>query len=299
MDTLAPRMLLNGLVFPEAPRWHDGKLWFSDMFSHRVLTVDLQGKSEVVAEFNDRPSGIGFLPEGTPIVVLVRSRKIVRFGNGTVLLHADLSRLPGTELNDMVVDAHGRAYVGLRDRSVKNSPNVIKGEEESPEGIALVELDGSCKVVADGGLRGPNGSVITPDGKTLIVAESWGARLSAYSIRDDGTLSARRTFADLGSNPDGICLDASGAVWFGSPRGPGFLRVKEGGEILDRISFKDGKWGVACALGGPQRKTLFMLSAYINDDDLKRLVDFQSDLTSTSKGLIETVEVDVPGAGIP
>ena len=297
MNTLSPRMLLDGLVFPEGPRWHDGKLWVSDMHAHRVLTVDLQGKSETVAQFDDKPSGIGFLPDGTPIVTLMRSRKIVRFGKGGISLHSDLSKLPGTNLNDMVVDTRGRAYAGYRDKSV-NRANVKKGTEESTEGIVVIEPDGTSKILATG-LRGPNGSAITPDGKTLIVAESWGDRLIAFRINDDGTLGPQRIFAELGTNPDGICLDASGAVWIGSPHGACFIRVKEGGEVLERINFEKGKWGVACVLGGPQRKTLFMLTAYTDRDNLKRLVDFQADLTSTSKGLIETVEVSVPGAGIP
>lgn len=275
----------QGIVFPEGARWHDGKLWLSDTHGHRVLTVDPDGKLEVVAEVDDRPSGLGFLPDGTPVVAMVRSLRLVCLRNGKAVLHADLSSLGGHNLNDMVVDGEGRAYANYRFK-------------DPPDTIVMVRPDGSFETVAEG-LERPNGTAVTPDGRTLIVSETMADRLTAYTVSPDGRLSDRRVFAKLHGLPDGICLDAEGAVWVGMPLAFEFVRVREGGEILQRVSFSDGKWAIAPALGDADRKTLYMLTAFHDFEDRKHLVDFESDLKSKSRGFVETLRVSTPGVGWP
>lgn len=264
------------------------------MHAHRVLTLDLEGRAELICEFDDKPSGLGFLPDGTPLAVLMRKRHIVRFSQSGFHLHADLSVLPGRYLNDMVVDATGRAYVGQR---AGWKPGTAAGER-SPETLTLVHPTGRVETVAED-LWGPNGSAITPDGKTLIVAESRGDRLTAFSIDERGNLSQRRIFAQMDSFPDGICLDAEGAVWAGLPLKSEFVRVQDGGAVLGKIPISDGKWAIACMLGGENRRILFMLTAYESYENIARLTDFNADLTSTSRGFVEVVEVPIPGAGLP
>lgn len=278
---MATRPLLDNLVFPEGPRWRDGKLWFSDMYGGRVLTVDLDGRSELVAEVPQRPSGLGWLPDGRLLIVSMLDRKLLRLDPDGLTTHADLSGLAGGNTNDMVVDPAGRAWIG-------NFGATAADGTRAPAQIVLVDPDGSARVVADGMLF-PNGSVITPDGATLIVAETRGARLTAFSIQEDGSLANRRVWADISpAGPDGICLDAEGAVWVGTYTGGEFLRVREGGEVLERIP-TPGRNAVACALGGPDRRTLFLLTAVGN----------LAGEVSQIKGWIEVTEVDVPGAGWP
>lgn len=297
------RMLLDGLVFPEGPRWYQDRLWFSDMDAHRVWRTTEWGHSEIVAEFPDKPSGIGFLPDGTPIVVLMRTRRIVRFGAGIMSVHADLSTLPGTHLNDMVVGPRGYAYVGSRNGDARGRTHRSPGaagdtQERSPESLVLVRPDGTHDTVAED-LWAPNGMAIAPDARTLIVAETLGNRLTAFTIDDDGSLRNRRVFAELSSRPDGICLDREGAVWVGAVLANEFLRVREGGVVLDRIALPNGKWAVACVLGGTDRQTLFMLTAYNTFENLDQLTTFDADMRSTSRGFVDTIEVEVPGAGWP
>lgn len=291
-------VLAEGLVFPEGPRWHMDQLWVADQHAHQILTFDMKGRKKLVAEFDDKPSGLGFLPDGTPLATLMRKRQIVRFGNGRVSVYADLNSLPGHNLNDMVIDGNGRAYVGNRTKVKRDASGAPVRVERSDETVVLVEPDGRFRAVADD-MRGPNGAAITPDGKTLIVAESFGNRLSAFTIEKDGSLTNRRVFAELGAVPDGICLDAEGAVWVGLVFNSEFVRVRDGGEILQRIPLAGNKWAIACILGGPSRRSLFMLTAFQSHENLARMVDFQADLTSTSKGFVETMEVSVAGAGWP
>ncbi|MCH8195757.1 MAG: SMP-30/gluconolactonase/LRE family protein [Chloroflexi bacterium] len=281
MATLTPTPLLDGLVFPEGPRWRDGKLWFSDMHAHKVMTVDLQGRTEDVATVPQRPSGLGFLPDGRMLVVSMLDKRLLRLDPGGLTTVADLAGLCDGDANDMVVDSQGRAYVGYLGFEM--------GEEFKLASIVMVEPDGSARVVADE-LSIPNGAVITPDGKTMIVAESRGNRLTAFDIETDGSLSGRRVFAEVGDAvPDGICLDAETGVWVGSPTTSEFFRVLEGGEITHRIP-TPGRYAVACIHGGEDRRTLFLLTAETTGEDLRRGI---------SKGWIETVQVDVPGAGWP
>lgn len=275
--------LVDGLAFGEGPRWHDGRLWYSDMHRRVVERVDLGGNREQVCEVPNDPSGLGFLPDGRLLVVSMRDRRLLRLeDDGTLVEHANLWDLASWHLNDMVVDAEGRAYVG------NFGFDLAAGAKPSPAELIMVEPDGSARVVAED-MKFPNGTVITPDGSTLIVAQSYGRDLVAFSIADDGGLTDRRVWADLdGGTPDGICLDAEGAVWYADPVGGDCVRVAEGGAELDRIV--TGRKAFACMLGGPDRRHLFMLTADGSVPD--KAVESLS-------GRIEVVEVEVPGAGLP
>lgn len=283
MKAPAPSILLDGLVFPECPRWHDGKLWLSDMQGQKVLTVDLEGCSQVVASVPQRPAGLGFLPDGRLLVVSMANRLLLRLDTDGLRPLADLSSLVTGDLNDMVVDAEGRAYIG------NFGFDLFAGAPPKETNLVVVTPDGRTNVVADG-LKFPNGMVISPDGRTLIVAETFGNRLTAFDIAEDGSLSGRRVFAELeGVTPDGICLDVEGAVWVSSPSTSEFLRVTEGGTVTDRIPVP-GKGAFACMLGGDDRRTLFLCTAQTTEQDLAE---------GKSAGWIETVRVEVPGAGRP
>jgi sugar lactone lactonase YvrE len=287
METLTSSVLLDGLVFPESPRWHGGKLWFSDIHAHKVMTVDPEGRSEVIASVPQRPSGLGFLPDGRPLVVSVLDRLLLYVDSGGLHTHADLNAAGCVLPNDMVVNEDGRAYIGDDAFEISAGP-------PRPGNVILATPVGDARIVADD-LMYPNGIVITPDGKTLIVAETIGRRLTAFDIAPDGSLSGRRPFADLatgaigGTHPDGICVDAEGAVWASSPPTSEFVRVKEGGAVTDRIPVP-GKWAVACMLGGEDHRTLFLCTAKTTLQDLGQ---------GKSVGWIETVRVEVPGAGRP
>jgi sugar lactone lactonase YvrE len=288
-----PRILAATLVFPEGPRWHGDKLWVSDLFAHRVVTVDLDGVVETVAEVDDMPSGIGFLPDGVPIVVSMRKRQLLSMSGPRPKLYADLAGLGGAFLNDMVIDAKGRAYVGQRFH-----PPASGWGPHSPEKIVLVDENGSARVVAED-MWAPNGTVITPDHRTLIVAESRAARLTAFSIAEDGSLFDRRLFASFEGVPDGICLDTEGAVWVGLSRFGAFIRVRDGGAITDRIDLALGYYAIACMLGGFERRTLFLLTSIVNAENLSQCVDFVSDSKCTGHGFVEARTVSSPGVGLP
>lgn len=275
-------LVLDGLTFPEGPRWRDGKLWFSDFYSHRVLAVDLAGAAETVAEVPGRPSGLGWTPNGGLLVVSMLDRRLLRFDGARSRVVADLSALAGGPCNDMVVDASGRAYVG------NFGFDRYRGEPERPTCLVRVDPDGAVTRAADG-LRFPNGTVITPDGGTLIVGETLASRLTAFDVDEDGALSNRRTFAQLdGCFPDGICLDAEGAVWVADARGHRVIRVREGGRIERTISMGD-RHAYACILGGQDRRTLFLCT---NTGSGPAMADKRD-------GRIESIRVDVPGEGWP
>jgi sugar lactone lactonase YvrE len=285
MPTVTPSILLGGLAFPECPRWHNGKLWLSDMVGHKVLTVDANGRSEVMASVQ-RPAGLGFLPDGRLLIVSEADPFLRRLDPDGLHTVADLSSLGSVVLNDMVLDKDGRAYIG--------DDAFHFGTPPRPGRIILVTPEGEARVVAED-LRYPNGMVITPDGRRLIAAETIGRCLTAFDVAQDGSLSGTRLFADLavgsigGVLPDGICLDAEGAVWAASPATSEFLRVTEGGAVTERIPVP-GKWAVACMLGGEDRRTLFLCTARTTLQDLAQ---------GKSAGWIETIRVDVPGAGLP
>ena len=249
-----PRILLSGLVVGESPRWHEGRLWFAHWGAQEIIAVDLDGKSEVVTRVpTTKPFSIDWLPDGRLLVVAgPEARLLRREPDGSLVSHADLRPLaPGW--NEIVVDGRGNIYV--------NSIGFRFGEEEFRPGIiALVTPDGTARQVADG-LAFPNGMVVTPDNATLIVAESFASRLTAFDIAAGGSLSNRRVWAELGQGGDGICLDAEGAVWCSViPAGrPACVRVREGGQVLERIALDQACF--ACMLGGGDEQTLFMMTA--------------------------------------
>ena len=276
---------LDGFAFLEGPRWHDGRLWFSDMHARRVYAASEDGSVEAIARVSECPSGLGWLPDGRLLVVSMEDRKLLRRErDGRLVQHADLSGVATYHCNDMVVDARGRAYVGNFgfDLHLQQKPRAAA--------LALVQADGAVTEAARD-LQFPNGAVITPDRRTLIVGESFGRRLSAFEIdAASGALSKRRVWAALGDAvPDGICLDADGAIWVASPMTREVVRVHEGGRISERISCGE-RMAIACMLGGADRRTLFvMTSTGIGPDECRRL----------RSARVERVRVDVPGAGLP
>ncbi|WP_420473883.1 SMP-30/gluconolactonase/LRE family protein [Noviherbaspirillum sp. ST9] len=249
-------LIAEGLAFPEAPRWHDGALWFSDFYTHKVHRIADDGVLETVAEVPGQPSGLGWLPDGRLLVVSMEERRVLRMEDGQLVTHAKLDAFTSALCNDMVVDRRGRAYVG------NFGFDMLNREAPRPTVLVMVEPDGRARVVADN-LLFPNGCVITPDGSTLIVAETFGKRLTAFDIAPDGTLGGRRQWADLSeASPDGICLDNEGAVWVASPPTSEFLRVHEGGQVSERIAV-EGQ-AIACALGGADRRTLYMVTGKVS-----------------------------------
>jgi len=269
--TLTP--LANGFCFGEGPRWFEGLLWFSDMLGEALHTVNLHGDLSKLPLAGHAPSGLGFRPDGSLLIASTENRQVLHYDGETVTTLADLSDVVPADLGDMVVDSLGRAYVGSQAR----------------EGgvIVRVDLDGTATVVADD-LDFPNGMVITPDGTTLIVAESTSRRLTAFVI--DDSLLKRRVFADgLDGPPDGICLDAEGGVWTSMTLANRFDRIVEGGTVTDRIVIGD-RIAIACTLGGPERRTLFMLSS---------TSAYPQRLVGTRLSRLDATTVDIPGAGLP
>ncbi|WP_333894327.1 SMP-30/gluconolactonase/LRE family protein [Mycolicibacterium gadium] len=267
--------LTKGFCFGEGPRWFEGLLWFSDMLGEAVHTVNLRGDLTTLPLPGHHPSGLGFRPDGTLLIVSGEQRQLLRYDGYTVEPVAELADLVPAALGDMVIDDAGRAYVGSQAR----------------EGgvIVRVDPDGSIAVVAEN-LDFPNGMAITEDRTTLIVAESTGRRLTAFTIAADGSLRARRIFAEgLDGPPDGICLDAEGGVWVAMTLAHAFERIEEGGAITDRIEM-DERIAIACTLGGPERRTLFLLSS--TDAYPQRLV-------GTKESRVDAVTVEIPGAGLP
>lgn len=275
------KSLATNLTFTEAPRWHDGRLYFSDFYSHRVLAVDESGNLETIAEVANQPSGLGWLPDGRMLIVSMIDRKLLRREqDGTLVVHADLSGIATWHCNDMVVDAAGRAYVG------NFGFDLHGGGEPCAADLARVDPDGTVSVAAKD-LQFPNGAVITPDGQTLIIGETMARQLTAFDIAPDGTLSNRRVWADIAPHlPDGICLDAEGAVWSADPLGNCVVRVKEGGEVTDTLD--TGRGAFACMLGGASGNTLFVCTATDSNPG-----------AGTPRASIETVQVSVPRAGLP
>ena len=283
----------TGLYFGEGPRWHDGKLWFSDFYAHAVKTLDSAGHVDTVFALpDDRPSGLGWLPDGRLLAVSMVQRKVLRREHdGTVVLHADLSGLATFHCNDMVVDSQGRAYVGNfgfdLDEAMSHTP-VTELLHRNGTVLMRVDPDGSVHKAAED-LHFPNGSVITPDGKTLIVAETLGVRLTAFTIADDGTLHDRRMWADLGGRvPDGICLDADGNVWVANPLAPECFLVAQDGGVIDVVDTGDPCY--ACMLGGDDGRTLYCLTAPSSH---------AWHAAQAPLGAIHAVQVDTPHAGLP
>jgi sugar lactone lactonase YvrE len=278
MDEL--RVLVTGRGLVEAPRWHDGRLYFSDWTAGEVLAVDADGRTEVVARVASLPLCSAWLPDGRLLIVSSADGLLLRREpDGSLQTHAELG---GPGWNDIVVDGRGNAYV--------NSVgfDMTTGEAVRPGHVVLVTADGTVRRVA-GDLAFPNGMAVTADNATLLVAESYGPRLTAFDIDAGGELSGRRVFAELEDAPDGICVDAEGAVWSATVPGRRCVRVAEGGRVLQTVDFDRGCF--ACALGGPDRRTLFVTAAEWRPD--------LPELVPAGSGQVCSVQVSVPGAGWP
>jgi sugar lactone lactonase YvrE len=278
--------VMTGIAFGESPRWHDDHLWFSDWGTQEIIAVDLEGNSEVMVRPgfpSFQPICFDWLPDGRLLVVSASDRLILRLEpDGSLVIHADLSSLAGG-FNEIVVDGRGNAYVNGGNFDFATGAGAHSGV------IALVRPDGSVRQVADDIVFG-NGMAITEEGSTLIVAESWARRLSALDIARDGGLSNRRVWADLGdSPPDGICTDAEGAVWYADVPNKRCTRVREGGEVLQTIELDLGCF--ACALGGPEGRTLFMVAREWHGPETMADED--------RTGQILTAQAPAPGAGRP
>lgn len=276
-------ILIGGLRFGEGPRWHDGRLWFSDMHDRKVLAVSEAGEIETIVTLqDDEPSGLGWLPDNRLLIVSMRKRQLLCLDAGTLTVFADIAHLASYHCNDMVTDTQGRSYIGNFGFDLHTGASARTAE------IVMVAPDGSARIVADD-LSFPNGTVITPDGRTLIVGESGAGRLTAFDVADDGALSNRRLWAAMeGAIPDGICLDEAGGIWVASPTSNEALRIKEGGEVTDRIKVKNQAY--ACMLGGSDGKTLFILtSAHSHPDKC----------AAEATAAIETARVSHAGAGLP
>ncbi|RAU94652.1 SMP-30/gluconolactonase/LRE family protein [Mycolicibacter senuensis] len=272
---MTPTRLAGGFCFGEGPRWFEGLLWFSDMLGEAVHTVDLHGSMTTVALPGRTPSGLGFRPDGSLLIASAHDRQVLCYDGDAISTVADLSELAPADLGDMVIDTAGRCYIG--------------SQAYSGGVIVRVDPDGGVHTVATD-LDFPNGMVITPDGGTLIVAESIGRRLTAFTVGADGGLGDRRVFADgLDGPPDGITLDAAGGVWTSMTLANQFERITRGGTVTQRIDVGE-RAAIACMLGGPKRRTLFLLSS--TDAYPKRLI-------GTRESHVDTVTVEIPGAGLP
>jgi sugar lactone lactonase YvrE len=271
--------LLTGLAFGESPRWHEDRLWLSDWGTQEVIAVDVAGTSEVIVRVPSSPFCIDWLPDGRLLVVSGREGLLLRREpDGSLVTHADLRGLSEYPWNEVVVDGRGNVYlnsIGFDFPAGAFAPGII----------ALVTPDGTVRQVADG-LAFPNGMAVTPDNATLIVAESYANCLTAFDVEPDGSLSNRRVWAEVGDDhPDGICLDAEGAVWYGDVGSKRCVRVREGGEALQTIALDRGCF--ACMLGGAAKRTLFMVAAEWPMDGRART------------GQVLTVEAPASGVGWP
>jgi sugar lactone lactonase YvrE len=292
--------LLEGGAFFEGPRWHEGRWWVSDFYRHLVLTVDPEGRIGEVLVVDGQPSGLGWMPDGSLLVVSMRDHRILRWSlEAGVTVHADVSQHCGGHLNDMVVDRHGRAYAG------NFGFDLMGGADPAPATLIRVDPDGGASVAAED-LLFPNGSVITGDGKTLIVGETAGARYTAFMIEQDGSLTDRRIWAQVAPTPefttleetlgrlqfgpDGCTLDAEGHIWAADEVGARCVRLAPGGEIVDEIAAPSGLDFFACMLGGEDGRTLLICAA----------PDFaEANRTAAHEAVLLTATVDVPHAGLP
>jgi carbohydrate kinase (thermoresistant glucokinase family) len=253
------QLLLDGLMFPEAPRWRDGWLWFTDQHAKRIVRVTPQGASETVATLDDLPGGLGWLPDGHLLVVSMTKRRVLVLEDGVLKPYADLSHLASFHCNDMLTDAQGRCYVG------NFGYDLHGGAEQSPAELVLVNAERECSIVARDMIF-PNGCALSPDGATLLVAETFASRITAFDVEVDGNLSNRRIWAELGdAYPDGICLDKEGMLWIAAPNKQCLLQVREGGEIVQSVTPRGSPY--ACMIGGDDGDHLFITSSETDDPE--------------------------------
>ncbi len=283
---------IDGLYFGESPRWHEGRLWYSDFYDKAVKSVDLNGQVKLEVQLDEQPSGLGWLPDGRLLIVCMESLSLKRFENNELILHADLTQYSKHLCNDMIVDKQGNAYVGNfgfnldHELQTRGVADVIANHPKA--NIVRVTPQGDVSV-ASGGMSFPNGSVITPDGKTLIVAETLGLRLTAFDILENGELINRREWAATGGRaPDGICMNADGNIWVANAVGNECVLFAEGGEVAEVVNTSQNCY--ACMLGGDDGKTLFMMTAESSDASI---------VSASRGGKIEMLKVASPRAGRP
>ena len=276
------QVLMTGIALGESPRWHAGRLWFSDWGAQELIAVDMNGRSEIVARVSSFPFCMDWLPDGRLLIVSASERRLLRREpDGSLATYADLAGLSEYPWNEIVVDGRGNAYVN-------NIGFDFPDGQVAPGIVALVTPDRSVRQVADG-VEFPNGMVVTPDNTTLIVAESYGRRLTAFDITADGGLANRRVWADVDGFPDGICLDAENAIWYADVPNRRCVRVREGGDVLQTIDLDRGCF--ACMLGGADRRTLFMIANEWGGPGAM--------VGGARTGQVLVVEVPVPGDGWP
>jgi sugar lactone lactonase YvrE len=276
-----PHILMTGIVLGESPRWHDGRLWFADWGAQELVAVDPESGSEVMLTAPSMPFSIDWLPDGRLLIVSGgEGRLLVQEPDGALTTHADLSNLSDKPWNELVVDGRGNAYLN-------NIGFDFPEGEFAPGIVALVTPDGAVRQVADN-VAFPNGMAVTPDNATLILAESYANQLTAFDITADGNLANRRVWAAVDGYPDGICLDAEGAVWYGDVPNQRCVRVREGGEVLQTVALDRGCF--ACMFGGTDRRTLYILAAAWGDDGMAE---------DARTGQLLTVAAPSPGVGWP
>jgi sugar lactone lactonase YvrE len=282
MTTYHSTIIAEGLAFPEAPRWHAGRLWFTDQHARAILAVDPAGACETIAPTEDLPGGLGWLPDGRILVVFMTQQRVMQLTSDGLAEYADLSALASFHCNDMVVDARGRAYVG------NFGFDLHGGGKVTPAEIVRIDQDRRVEVFARDVVF-PNGSVITPSGDTLLVAETFAHRISAFGLDARGRVALRQLWVDLGRHtPDGICMDGEGAVWVASPGTKSLFRVEQGGAILDHCTTRGTPY--ACMLGGEDRRTLYICTSETDDPQ---------EAAKERSGRIEQVRVAIAGAGLP
>jgi sugar lactone lactonase YvrE len=291
-------LVYDELAFGECPRWHDGRLWLSDIFGKRVVAVGPDSDGEEICTVENHPGGLGWLPDGRLLVVSMADRRLLRLEPDGLVEHADLSEVCPGNCNDMVVDAAGNAYVGNIgfEYGYRGAPVPVRRATQ----LVLVTPDGEVRP-QPGTLMCPNGSVITADGSTLVVAQSHMGRLTAYAIAADGALHGERVFADLPggrNNPDGMCIDAEGAVWYASPPHRCCVRVLEGGQLTHIVDTSPYEC-LACMLGGHERRTLFLVLVEPRDAPGRESFVIGGPAAPPGTSRVEALEVDVPGAGWP
>lgn len=275
------KTILDGGRYYEGPRWHDGRLWFVDTMARTLLSVSPAGDAREHASFDDTPCGTGVLPDGRLVILTMFRKRLHAFADGKLAPYADLSAIAAGTIDDMIVDGRGRAWVG--DLGFDMPPPADRGADGR---LILVMPDGTARVAAEG-LRFPNGIAVSADHRRLVVAEMDGACLADYALEADGLRLERKLGCP--NDPDGICLDREGAVWVASYGEGVFVRIGRDGSELARVAVP-GRRAIACALGGPDRRTLFCLSARTSPEEMRQ---------RKSSSRIDVVEVDVPGAGWP